>query len=126
MLFNKRKTHFKQSFFFTCRLNTSRLTTNRSVAVVVITVALRGSSVTRARSPKSKPLTRNVQLNNCYSMFEQKVKHLLNKHVSCRVLSMLYRISLLNTHRKSTILVVLDMLNDFRSSLRLDEHRMNT
>jgi len=44
---------------FTYRLKTSRSTTNKSVGVIVITVALRGSFVTSARSPKSKPPTKN-------------------------------------------------------------------
>jgi len=42
----------------TYRLNTSRSTTNKSVGMIVITVALRGSLVISARSPKSKPDTK--------------------------------------------------------------------
>jgi len=51
----KNSNHNQHYYRITYRLKTSRSTTNKSVGVVVITVALRGSFVIKARSPKSKP-----------------------------------------------------------------------
>ena len=58
----------------TYRLNTSRSTTKRSVGVIVITVALRGSLVIKARSPKSKPATKKREeqyVHNLVSLLVQ-------------------------------------------------------